>query len=42
MFEPKLPNVKDWNLETPDEDAPTMAEIREHAAEAYDAERRER
>lgn len=40
-MEPKPLNVKDWNLEAPDADAPTQRERDEHAAEMDDARRRE-
>ena len=40
-MEPKPPKVRDWNLEAPDEDAPTQRERDEHAAEMDDARRRE-
>jgi hypothetical protein len=39
-MEPKPLNVKDWNLEAPDEDAPTMADIRAHSEDMADAERK--
>jgi hypothetical protein len=39
-MEPKQPIIRDVNLEAPDEDAPTMAEIRAHAEDMADAERK--
>lgn len=39
-MEPKLPIIKDVNLEAPDEDAPTLSEIQSHAEDVEDARRK--